>query len=515
MSTARFCEELDLLIRSRHPLIYVVTVEEERTERAIQQVAAAHQPPRQVQLHDLVRGFEHNQQCKDSLLRALLLVEQAPAWTPTLFVFRDLHRMVGPLRSDPQVIRQLKHLYRSLRNSAKTIILLSPALELASELEEYLAVMEFPLLEPQEIRLLIRKRLGARAVQLTPSALDQLVKACSGLTCDRISHLLARSVTQDSALTDAVIDRVLAEKKQRIRRTEILEFFTPTETLDRIGGLDNLKTWVLQRRRAFSEEARRFGLPHPKGLLLAGIQGTGKSLCAKAIAHLFQLPLLRLDVGRLFDGSLVGRSESRTRQMIQLAEATAPCVLWIDELDKAFAGMSGAAGDSGTSARVFATLVTWMQERDSAVFLVATANNIDSLPPELLRKGRFDEIFFINLPSYAERRAIFRVHLERFRPDNLGKFEVDRLAELTPEYSGAEIEQAVVEGMYRAFHQGRDLTTEDIVQAIHETVPLSHTAREQINYLKEWAAQGRARSASTDVRKLAEFDLDSRSLPGL
>ncbi len=515
MSTARFCEELDLLIRSRSPLIYVVTAEEERTERAIQQVAAAHSPARQVQIHDLVRGFEHNQQCKDSLLRALLIAEQAPAWTPALFVFRDLHRAVGSLRSDPQVVRQLKHVYRAFRNSAKSLLLLAPSLEVVPELEEYLSVLEFPLLTPQEIRLLIRKRLGARAMRLAPTGLDQLVKACSGLTCDRISNLLARSLTQEAMPTEALVDLVLAEKKQRVRQTEILEFFMPHETLDKIGGLDSLKTWLLQRQRAFSEEARRFGLPHPKGLLLVGIQGTGKSLCAKAIAHLFRLPLLRLDMGRLFDGSLVGRSESRTRQMVQLAEATSPCVLWIDELDKAFAGLGSAHSDSGTSARVFATLMTWMQERERPVFMVATANNIDSLPPELLRKGRFDEIFFVNLPSYEERRAIFRVHLERFRPADLGKFDVGRLAEITPEYSGAEIEQAIVEGMYRAFHQGRDLTTDDIVKAIHEMVPLAHTAREQINYLKEWAAQGRARSASTDIRKLAEFDLDSRSVPGV
>jgi SpoVK/Ycf46/Vps4 family AAA+-type ATPase len=249
---------------------------------------------------------------------------------------------------------------------------------------------------------------------------------------------------------------------------------------------------------AFSEEARTYGLPNPKGVLLMGIQGTGKSLCAKAIAHLWRLPLLRLDVGRLF-GSLVGQSESRTRQTIQLTEALAPCILWMDEIDKAFAGMGGTSTDSGTSQRVFGTLLTWMQEKSSPVFVVATANNIDALPPELLRKGRFDEIFFINLPSQAEREQIFMVHLQRFRPTTMRNFDVEHLAQLASEFSGAEIEQAIIEGMYRAFHENRDVCTDDIESAIKDTVPLASTAREQINYMKNWAAQGRARIASSGL----------------
>jgi SpoVK/Ycf46/Vps4 family AAA+-type ATPase len=229
-------------------------------------------------------------------------------------------------------------------------------------------------------------------------------------------------------------------------------------------------------------------------LLLVGIQGTGKSLTAKAIAHHWHLPLLRLDVGRLFAG-LVGESESRTRQMIQLAEALAPCVLWIDEIDKAFAGADGK-GDAGTTSRVFGTFITWLAEKTSPVFVVATANNIQALPPEILRKGRFDEIFFVGLPNQDERKAIFEVHLTKLRPQGLKNYDLSRLAYETPDFSGAEIEQSLIEAMHIGFSQNRDFTTEDILEAASQMVPLARTARDQIQLLQDWAAAGKARMAS-------------------
>ncbi|WP_338038334.1 AAA family ATPase [Neosynechococcus sphagnicola] len=238
-------------------------------------------------------------------------------------------------------------------------------------------------------------------------------------------------------------------------------------------------------------------MPHPRGLLLVGIQGTGKSLTAKAIAHHWHLPLLRLDVGRLFAG-LVGESESRTRQMIQLAEALAPCVLWIDEIDKAFSGFEGR-GDSGTTGRVFGTFVTWMAEKTSPVFVVATANNIQALPPEMLRKGRFDEIFFVGLPSQEERREIFSVHLARLRPHNVQTYDLERLAYETPDFSGAEIEQTLIEAMHLGFSHSRDFTTDDILAAASQMVPLARTAQEQIQQLQAWAAAGKARLASRSL----------------
>jgi SpoVK/Ycf46/Vps4 family AAA+-type ATPase len=393
-------------------------------------------------------------------------------------------------------VRQLRHLYRHLRRTSQTLILLSPVLELPPELQEEITVLDFPLPTAEEIAPAIKTMIPPDKLRLDSAGLSQLVKSCLGLTFDRIRQALAKCLLQKQFIDESAIDLVLEEKRQRIRQTEVLEFFAPTETFANIGGLENLKQWLLQRQQAFSDQARQFGLPHPKGLLLVGIQGTGKSLCAKAIAHIWRFPLLRLDVGRLF-GSLVGQSESRTRQTVQLAEALAPCVLWLDEIDKAFAGSSvSVSGDSGTSQRVLGTMLTWMQEKTSPVFVVATANNIEHLPPELLRKGRFDEIFFINLPNFQERRAIFQVHLQKYRPLTFRKFDIDLLAEKTADFSGAEIEQAIIEGMYIAFHQGRDLENDDILKAIANTFPLASTAREQIQYMQAWASQGRARSAS-------------------
>jgi SpoVK/Ycf46/Vps4 family AAA+-type ATPase len=489
-----FITELSLLIRTHTPLIYVQTSEEERAEQIIQEVGENLSPTRELLCYDLVHGFSKDGQAKNNFLQGLQMVEQTDPQRAVIYIFRDLHRRLHPQRCDEAILRQLRHLYRHLRPFRHTLILLSPVLEIPTELQEQIVVLDFPLPQAEEIRQAIERLIPPPSLHLTEHGKEQLVKSCLGLTYDRIRQVLAKSIVQKQRIDESDIDRVLAEKRQRIRQTEILEFFAPSETFASIGGLTNLKAWLCQREQAFSDRARQFGLPNPKGLLLVGIQGTGKSLCAKAIAHLWRLPLLRLDVGRLF-GSLVGQTESRTRQTIQLAETLAPCVLWLDEIDKALAS-TGINGDGGTSQRVLGTILTWMQEKTSPVFVVATANNIEHLPPELLRKGRFDEIFFINLPTEQERQQIFQVHLQKYRPLTFRNFDLDRLAHASVDFSGAEIEQAVIEGMYRAFHLGRDVTTEDILAAIEDTYPLASTAREQIQYMQNWAKQGRARSAS-------------------
>ena len=313
--------------------------------------------------------------------------------------------------------------------------------------------------------------------------------------------------TSSGKVSEGDIDLVLEEKKQYIRQTEILEFYNPSETLQNVGGLENLKAWIRERRNSFSVQAHAYGLPSPKGILLVGIQGTGKSLCAKTIARELRMPLLKLDVGRLF-GGIVGESESRVRQMIQIAEAMAPCVLWIDELDKAFGGISSEfSGDSGTSKRVFGSLITWMQEKTKPVFIVATANNVHVLPAELLRKGRFDEIFFVNLPNQKEREEIFRVHVQRLRSNRVRDFSYTELAMAAEDFSGAEIEQTIYDAMHMAFNQDppREFTQEDILTAIRQTVPLAAIARDQIQSLKEWAAESGARTASQDQKLIQEL----------
>jgi SpoVK/Ycf46/Vps4 family AAA+-type ATPase len=274
----------------------------------------------------------------------------------------------------------------------------------------------------------------------------------------------------------------------------LLEYYATQENFSNIGGLTVLKDWLNKRAVAFTDEARAFGLPAPKGILMLGVQGCGKSLCAKAVANQWQLPLLRFDMGRMF-GSLVGSSEENVRRAISVAESIAPAILWVDEIDKAFAGSSSSCvTDGGTTARVFGTFLTWLSEKTAPVFLVATANDISQLPPELMRKGRLDEIFFVDLPAKEERTEIFRIHLAR-RGRDPEQFDVSSLAETSKDFSGAEIEEAVISALFDAFYTQEELATEHILSALHETVPLARTMDDQISHLRHWA-EGRARNAS-------------------
>ncbi|AFZ12892.1 AAA ATPase central domain protein [Crinalium epipsammum PCC 9333] len=505
--------QLDLMIRARYPLLYIVAAEEEPVEEVLLRVAEHSTPKRQLLMWDIVRGWSDNGDGKGSVMAALNRI--AKASDGMMFVMRDLHPILKTphTKENAPVVRELKNLTRELKRCRKTLILTSHALELPTELAEEVTVIDFPLPDVPEINYLIEQLVVPDKLKVVGLAREQLVKACQGLSRARIQRVLASALAAKQQVDESDIDRVLAQKQQAIRQTGILEFFTTRESLKSVGGLENLKRWVRMRSDGFTEEARSYGIPNPKGVLLVGIQGTGKSLSAKTIASEWRLPLLRLDSGRLF-GGIVGESESRVRQMIQLAEAMAPCVLWIDEIDKAFGNISsGVDGDSGTSRRVFGSLITWMQEKTSPVFIVATANNVQILPAELLRKGRFDEIFFLNLPTEIERQEIFKVHLQRLRPSRLRDFDLALLAKSASEFSGAEIEQVIIDAMHRAFGLGengqrRDFTTEDILHSIKETVPLAAIARHQIEDLKRWAAQAGARTASIDnqlVEELKQF----------
>jgi hypothetical protein len=489
-----FREEFKLLLRARYPLIYIPTYEEERVEAAIRE-EAANLGNRPVYTWDFVDGYQGNPNDagfgRRNPLQALEFIEKLSASAPAVLILKDYHRFL----EDVAIARKLRNLARLLKSQPKNIVLLSPKIAIPDDLTEVLTVLEFPLPAAPEIKGEIERLLIATGGNsLSAKVLDDLVRSCQGLSMERIRRVLARAIATHGELQPEDVDLVLEEKRQTIRQTQILDFYPATEQISDIGGLDNLKDWLLRRGGSFTEKARQYGLPHPRGLMLVGIQGTGKSLTAKAIAHHWHLPLLRLDVGRLF-GGLVGESESRTRQMIQVAEALAPCILWIDEIDKAFSGL-GSRGDAGTTSRVFGTFITWLAEKTSPVFVVSTANDIQALPPEMLRKGRFDEIFFVGLPSQEERKAIFNVHLSRLRPHNLKSYEIERLAYETPDFSGAEIEQTLIEAMHIGFSQNRDFVTDDILEAASQIIPLARTAVEQIQKLQEWAASGRARLAS-------------------
>ncbi|WP_013322164.1 AAA family ATPase [Gloeothece verrucosa] len=492
-----FYQEFELLLRACYPLIYIPTPEEERLEAAITACAKS-VGNRNVYIWDFVEGYQDNPNNEGfgrrNPLQALEYVEQLPPQSGGIFILRDFHRFL----EDISISRKLRNLARVLKSQPKNLVIISPSVEIPSELSEVLTVVEFPLPTGTEIKGEIGRILAATGQSLGDKLLDELVRSAQGLSLERIRRVLTRCIASHGKIESEDVELILEEKRQSIRQTQILDFYPATEQISDIGGLDNLKDWLLRRGGAFSDRARAYGLPHPRGLLLVGIQGTGKSLTAKAISHHWHLPLLRLDVGRLF-GGLVGESESRTRQMINLAEALAPCVLWIDEIDKAFAGVDGK-GDGGTTSRVFGTFINWLAEKKSPVFVVATANNIAALPPEMLRKGRFDEIFFVGLPTQEERVAIFSVHLSRLRPHNLKQYDINRLAYETPDFSGAEIEQTIVEAMHIGFSQNRDFTTDDILEAASQIVPLARTAQEQIEFLQNWAAAGKARLASRDSR---------------
>jgi len=330
---------------------------------------------------------------------------------------------------------------------------------------------------------------------------ERLLQAALGLTLGEAENVFAKIIVKDERLSAEDVNDVFAEKQQIIRKSGLLEYCATDENFANVGGLGVLKDWLARRSIAFTNEARAFGLPFPRGILILGVQGCGKSLCAKAVSNLWQLPLLRFDMGRMF-GSLVGSSEENVRRAIAVAESVAPAILWVDEIDKAFAGSQGSgATDGGTTARVFGTFLTWLSEKTAPVFVVATANDISQLPPELLRKGRLDEIFFVDLPSPAERREIFGIHINKRKRDAT-KFDLETLVAQSGEFSGAEIEEAINSALYDAFYAKQEVTTDDVKTALSQTVPLAKTMDEQINRLRSWA-EGRARNASVprDAKK--------------
>lgn len=501
-----FEHELEVLIRARYPLLYVVSYEERRAEEILR--GLAHRLSKRIYVWSLTRGYEPplaaSSQEEPSRTKLAPEIEALVGLfrheQDALYVLKDFHPFLGDVRT----VRLLRDLAPRLHSSGRTLILLSPLLKLPPELEKEMTVIEMPLPTREEIAqrlreilLQVRDKPGVQA-EVSAQEFDELVQAAQGLTMDEIENVCARSFVEHRKLTVAAI---LSEKQQIVRKSGVLEYYTPSETMADVGGLDLLKEWLRKRRSAFTQPAREFGLPAPKGVLLLGVQGTGKSLSAKAIASLWNLPMLRLDVGRVF-GSLVGASEANMRLAIRTAEAIAPCILWIDELEKGFSGVqSSGMSDSGTTARVFANFLTWMQEKRKPVFVVATANDVSLLPPELLRKGRFDEIFFIDLPNATEREQIFAIHLRK-RQRNPEQFDLKALARATEGFSGAEIEQVVIGALFTAFDAGRDLTQEDLMHEIKSVVPLSVMMREEIDELRTWA-QMRTRPASSHapVRK--------------
>lgn len=489
-----FEEEITIFIKAKSPLIYVVSSEEERVEYALRRLMTS-KLKRVVYSWDFVNGFNPNvlnEAYKRNPFEALSKVRNIFSQVPSLVIFKDFQNFL----SDLSISRELRNLLPVIRTQPKTLVFVSNQKAVPNELLDKFVFIEFGLPTVSEIEKELSRLFTTLNISITPDLFELLVNSCRGLSLEKIRHLIAKSIASKKILNFSTVDLILQEKRQIISRTEILEFWQPGEHLNDIGGLEGLKSWLSKRRLHFSESARNYGLPVPRGILLVGVQGTGKSMTAKAIANDWYLPLLRLDTGRLF-GGVVGESERRIREMIEIAESLSPCVLWIDEIEKSLSNTS-QSGDSGTTNRVLSTLLTWLAEKKAFVFVVATANALENIQLELIRKGRFDEIFFLDLPTKNERKSIFEVHLKNFRPESWNLYDLNELSRLTPSFSGAEIKQLIIEAMYQAFSEGREFKTHDIIKEIDKSVPLAKLQQESIQKLQAWARSGRIRLGSTD-----------------
>jgi AAA+ superfamily predicted ATPase len=497
-------QDIEILIRARYPILYLVSSEETRVQNLITEIAQKRQKKvfewsyttGVVPAGTSIQSQKHrNAATKDPLMALDQVIEQVE---PAIFIFKDFHPFLS--RSNFAVIRKLKEIALHLKNSYKTVVLVAPMMEIPPEIEKEITVLNFPLPGREELSGLLDKIIDdvkefkQIRIDLDVEGRERLLRAAMGLTLSEAENVFAKIIVKQERLSGEDVNDVFSEKQQIIRKSGLLEYYSSTDTFSNVGGLKVLKDWLQKRAVAFTEEARTFGLPAPKGILLLGVQGCGKSLCAKAVSNMWQLPLLRFDMGRMFN-SLVGSSEENVRRAITVAESVAPAILWVDEIDKAFAGSQASGStDGGTTARVFGTFLTWLSEKTAPVFVAATANDISNLPPELMRKGRLDDIFFVDLPELEERKEVFAIHLSK-RNRNPQQFDLDLLATTAKDFSGAEIEEAVISALYDAFYANHDLTTEYLLNVIRQTVPLSKTMDEQINRLRSWA-EGRARNAS-------------------
>lgn len=502
--------ELQTLILAKYSLINVVAYEETRVLDFLSKISKK----LGYNLYHWsyttgIRKYEGNNKhsvVEETMEPTMAMMEiLKPSKEDAIYVLKDAHGYMN----DPTFIRSLKDASAVLRGTRRLVILLSPVMKVPLELEKHMAVVEWGMPSRADLSAVIDSIInevkGAKQqrkinVKLSRPEREAILNALVGLTTEEAESVCLKSIASKLKFD---ISLVIKEKEQIIRKSEILEYFPNSDTMDQVGGVDLLKDYIKRRRRAFSEDATTINLDPLKGLLLIGVSGGGKTLVAKVVANCFGVPLLRLDVGKVMAG-VVGSSEENMRRVIKTAEAVAPCVLMVDELEKSFSGVkSSNFSDAGTTARVFSSFLTWMQEKKTAVYVVATANDISLLPPEVLRKGRFDEIFFVDLPSKEERDDIFKIHLNK-RDIKASKYDTLKLAEMTENFTGAEIEQAIISARYNAFDCNRELSQKDLTTSVGETVPLATTMYEKVEELREWSA-GRARPASTHQKN--EFEI--------
>lgn len=502
MSTTKFMQDFANLVNAGFPYIYIPSYEEERITNTINDAVNNRElikSERRLYVWTQTDGLVcDGSKTRDTSNPMNAIESVARSSEDAIYIFKDFHIYFGGdrnARPDYAVIRKLRDIIPALKSSRKTIVFISSKLVIPCDMEKEISILDFNLPAEDEIKALLDDLidgLNPENVNLTEDDKILLSRSALGLTMQEAENAFCRAIVNLKGLNRNALSIIHEEKNQVVKKTGVLEFVKSDLNIDDIGGLENLKKWLIRRNNSWSEAAKAYNLPAPKGVLITGIPGCGKSLTAKAMSAIWGLPLLKLDMGKIF-GGIVGSSEENMRKAIATAEAVAPSILWVDEIEKGFSGIK-SGGDSGTSARVFGTFLTWMQEKTAPVFVIATANDISALPPELLRKGRFDEIFFVDLPTSKEREKIIKLHINKRIKGTKVQHEIvaddatcRELAQMTAGYVGAEIEQITVSAMYEAFYQQRGLRKDDIVKVIRETVPISSTQREQILSLREWA----------------------------
>lgn len=513
--------DLEVMIRARYPYIYIQTWEESRVvssiKRVIENISKNSRIKRCAYEWSLTRGMQriygegkeeldispNRDVSPDTAVR--LLESIVKRQEHAVYVLEDFHPWlcVQNRSANYAVVRKLRDILPVFNSGQwhKTIIFTSPSMVIPDDMRKEITVFDYPLPDVDDIlssfRLLIQQ--NELRHRLSDSQMREIARAALGMTTQESENAFSRALIREGGLTENAIETIFEEKKQVIRKGGLLEYIDSDIQMKDVGGLDVLKSWLKKRRGSWNEQKDGYRLPAPKGVLITGVPGCGKSLTAKAMSSIWNLPLIKLDMGNIY-GGIVGSSEENIRRAISTAEAMAPCVLWLDEIEKGLAGV-GSSGDSGTATRVFGTLLTWMQEKKSMVFIIATSNDISALKPELLRKGRFDEIFFVDLPNREERKTILNIHIQKnmcpaMKNLPLDDASFDQLINITDGFVGAELEAIVLAALFDAYAENRDVVINDFFNGVRNTVPLSVTQREQIRHLREWAST-RAIAATT------------------
>lgn len=510
MDNNTFETKLARYIDAGFPIIYINTYEEEKADKIIASISAGKDIVEWNEINGYVdfktkypiwSNEETDEDVLDTVptvaLDTMLEICKSPSWLDRKVI---LLKDAIPYFDDHRIVSKIKGLAQMISHGADAVIIIvASTIVIPKELESYITILEMDYLNKDEIKQIIRDFISDNELEaIKDSLIDEFATALKGLTEFEINNLLALAYADDGELTRSDLKLVFEQKQQVIKKAGILEMIPLKETVDDIGGLENLKEWLVKKSKVYKniDNARKFGVDMPKGVLIAGVPGCGKSLNAKAAAQLFEVPLLRLDMGRLM-GKYVGESEGNLRKAIALAEAISPCILWIDELEKGFAGIGGDSGSSEVITRLLGNFLTWMQEKESPTFVVATANDITRLPPELLRKGRFDEIFYVDLPNTKEREKIFSIHIKKRRPQDLASIKISDLVAKSEGFSGADIEGVVKEAIETVYSEGKDrLTTKDILDSISNTHPLSEIMKDTLTKMSKEYEKRKFKNAS-------------------